>query len=198
MKWRNLIAGAAVLSLMTAASGEAAGMRGDGNNDVKLSPAEVKAERVMFHATMDVDKDGKVKVEEFVAVLQNDFKSRDTSQDGVLSADEFVVYWCGKGADQKAAKTKSVKPLSTKKSMHQQSDKNADGVISEQECVTFWSTRFGAMDINKDVSISMDEFLKVIALAAKNIDANKDGVITVDEYAVFWSGSPQAAKAKGK
>lgn len=207
MKWQNLMTGVAVVSLLATGAGAAEkavanGMRGDSDGSRTLHAEEIKEERRTFLLSLDGDKDGKVKVEEFISGLKKDFDTRDTNKDGVLIADEFVVYWCGKAALPRTGKGKPVKAAQLKGSMIKHKDKNADGKIDQNECVAFWSVRFDAADTNKDGKVSKDEFAEVMKQAAQRIDTNKDGVLAIEEYSVFWGGAskPQQkvkpAKAK--
>lgn len=207
MKWQNLMTGVAVVSLLATGAGAvekaaAPGMRGDSDGSGTLHASEVYEERRTFLLALDADKDGKVKVEEFITGLKKDFDARDTNKDGTLIADEFVVYWCGKAAIPKSGKGKTVKAAKLKGSMVKNMDKNADGKVDQDECVAFWSVRFDAADTSKDGKVSKDEFAAVMKQAAQRIDTNKDGVIVVEEYMAAWGGvsktpeKPKPAKAK--
>ena len=200
MKWFNLIAGAAAVSLLAIGSGVAAaapattGIRGDTDGNGTLTAVEVREERKIFLLSLDANKDGKVSAEEFINGLKKEFDARDTNKDGVLSADEFVVYWCGKTADPKASKAKAAKVSQLKGHMMKHIDKNMDGMVTQDECVIFWSTRFSAADTNKDGKVSKAEFEAVLKQAAKRMDANKDGFLAVEEYSLSWAGDSKTLK----
>ena len=198
MKWFNLIAGTAVVSLLATSAAlavtapAATGIRGDADGNGKLTAAEVREERKIFLLSLDANKDGKVSAEEFISGLKKDFDARDTNKDGVLVADEFVVYWCGKGADPKAAKAKAASVSQLKGAMVKHQDKNADGIVTQDECVAFWSVRFSATDTNKDGKVSKEEFENMLKQAAKKMDGNKDGFVAVEEYTLSWAGDAKA------
>jgi Ca2+-binding EF-hand superfamily protein len=201
MKWQNMMAGVAMVSLLATGAGAAekaaaTGMRGDVDNSGTLTALEIKEERRTFLLALDADKDGKVKVEEFVNGFKKDFDTRDANRDGVLIADEFVVYWCGKAALPKA-KAKVAKAAPLKNSMIKHQDTSGDGKVDQDECVAFWSVRFDAADTNKDGKLSKEEFTEVIKQAAQRIDTNKDGIIAIEEYTATWGGtSKEKQKAK--
>ena len=201
MKWQNLMTGVAMVSLFATGAGAAekaaaTGLRGDIDKSGTLTALEIREERRTFLMTLDADKDGKVKVEEFIEGFKKEFDARDTTKDGVLVADEFVVYWCGKAALPKArAKVAKAAPL--KDSMIKHQDKNGDGKVDQDECVAFWSVRFDAADTNKDGKVSKDEYTEMIKQAAKRIDTNKDGILAIEEYTAVWVGAPkEGQKAK--
>jgi len=196
MKWYNLIAGAAMVSLLATAAGAAApaaiGMRGDTDGSKTLTAAEIREERKIFLLSLDGSKDGKISAEKFISGLKKDFDARDINKDGVLSADEFVIHWCGKAADPKISKAKAAKASQLKGSMMKHQDKTTDGTVDQEECVSFWSARFSAADTNKDGKVSKEEFEEVIKQVAKRIDTDKDGIITVEEYTLAWAGDSKS------
>lgn len=201
MQLKNIIMAAAAILMLAGTTSAAdnvkpSAMRGDKDGSATLSPMEITEERNTYFMSIDGDKNGKIKIQEFIDSLKKDFAARDTDKDGVLIADEFVMYWCGKAADPGAVKKGAAKPSKKRVNMFKQQDRNANSSVEPDECVVFWSMNFGAADANKDGKLTLDEFTKVIKQAAKRIDTNKDGIITFEEYKVYWSGTTKAAKPK--
>ena len=88
----------------------------------------------------------------------------------------------------KAADAKpSVQPA---KSFFQKADINKDGKLSAKEQIARRKAWFKEMDANRDSKLTADEFSSQRFV---NMDINKDGSVTMEEYLVFFAGVESAA-----
>ena len=65
----------------------------DAKKDKVIDPAEMKAYIQSNYVKMDINKDGKISWEEFMA---DDFTPMDTNKDGAVELDEYLNFWLGK------------------------------------------------------------------------------------------------------
>jgi len=90
-------------------------------------------------------------------------------------------------AQNPAADSASTQPKAdqTQKSVFQRTDKNNDGKIAVEEHQARLKEWFKEMDKNGDQKLTPDEFS---AIRFAEMDINKDGTITLEEYLVFFVG----------
>ena len=99
-------------------------------------------------------------------------------------------------AEDKVAETKATAPqksiLQKIKSVFHKSDVNKDSKVTTHERKARLKEWFKEMDANKDAKLTADEFQ---GQRFVNIDINKDGTVTMEEYLVFFAGIKTAALA---
>jgi Ca2+-binding EF-hand superfamily protein len=73
----------------------------DLNNDGKVEMDEFIAFRVMVFKTADANKDGKLTADEFSALRDARRKDIDADKDGMVTLEENVTYWIGNDPKEK-------------------------------------------------------------------------------------------------
>jgi Ca2+-binding EF-hand superfamily protein len=139
---------------------------------------------------IDANKDGRISADEFVeGVIKHTFENAATSENKVLLAQEYVVYWCG--PDAKAPKKAKGK---AKVNVVADVDVNKNGKVDKDECSALWLTHFNNIDADKDGKVTKDEFVTYLKKRFKELDRNGDGYIVMAEYDYYWSGKPASVK----
>lgn len=99
-------------------------------------------------------------------------------------------------ANDKVAETKAATPQKTVlqkvKSIFHKSDVNNDGKVTTHERKARLKKWFKKMDVNNDAKLNPEEFQ---GQRFVNIDINKDGTVTMEEYLVFFAGIQATALA---
>lgn len=97
-------------------------------------------------------------------------------------------------AETKATAVKAAAPEKTAvqivKSIFHKMDANKDGKLSAAEQQARLKEWFKELDTNGDGKVAPDEF---VGQRFVNIDINKDGSVTMEEYLVFFAGADAAA-----
>jgi hypothetical protein len=153
----------------------------------------------------DTNRDGKVTLDESLAVAKTHFEKRDANKDNVLTKEEIGPW--GQRMLEKADTNKdgkltvaerdaSVRTLFTAKDTNKDGalsgdelrrggpggpDANRDGKVTLDESLAAAKTRFDARDANKDGALSKDEIGPRGRWMLEKADTNKDGKVTVAE-----------------
>jgi len=97
-------------------------------------------------------------------------------------------------ADTKATEVKAAAPekaaVQIVKSVFHKTDANNDGKLTAAEQQARLKEWFKELDANGDGKVAPDEF---VGQRFVNIDINKDGTVTMEEYLVFFAGADAAA-----
>ncbi len=179
-----------------------------------LAPSEAKGAPQIF-PVFDADKDGGLNAKELIAYHGYVFMNFvDKDRDGAMSAEELADATAASG-NAPAPTPASPSPLAMldhnkdgKTDLNEylnfqlpnlaRFDANGNGRLSRSEFKDSLPEKaklnaartFQAFDLNKDRSLSQDEFLGYHAWVFKNLlDGNRDGFIDIAEWAAFRSTS---------
>ncbi|MFC1454273.1 hypothetical protein ACFLQL_03740, partial [Verrucomicrobiota bacterium] len=90
------------------------------------------------------------------------------------------------------AETPAAESATAQKSIFQKMDQNQDGKVTKKEHLSRLKEWFKKLDKKADGKVTPEEFSGDRFV---NIDLNKDGTITLEEYLVFFVGKDAHAKA---
>ena len=157
--------------------------KADANKDGKLTAEELQARVKEWSKELDANGDGKVSPDEFIGQR---FAIVDVNKDGVVTMEEYVVFFAGADAatDQAAACDKL--------------DANGDNAISVVEEIAYRKSGFAAMDANGDGKVMPDEMKAANDKQFKSLDANNDGFLTVEEMMTIIPITAAAPKVEEK
>jgi len=103
---------------------------------------------------LDQNKDGGFTLADMQRIESKDFKRTDADQNGALSLDEYIY---------------GIPP-------------------SRQDAITRYTKRFHLSDTDQNGRISMDEYMAFCARVVAAADLNKDGTVTRDEFLSVTTG----------
>lgn len=135
-------------------------------------------------ANLDSDSDGSVALSEFVERPQEQFGELDADGDGSLTSDELRpprpngMDGRGRGGERHPPRKGMGRSGHRKPTL----DTDSNGLVSIEEFIAPAETHFASLDSDSDGLVSLAEFVLKAETRFGDLDANEDGQISEDEF----------------
>lgn len=148
--------------------------------DQSVSLARIRESLIASFRLKDLNSDGKVTLDEYLANAAEVFLEMEGAVRGVATLPEVQLYRCGKFSGGRGATSQGYVPGGAP--FFRAMDAHGNGDVDQPECRAFWAAEFARMDSSRDGRLMSGEYRDYARALFERMDADKDGSLTLDEF----------------